>query len=543
MDSEYENRMRILGTFPRGYIGTFHSLGAKILRYETPAFGRKKNFSIFDDSDSWSIIKKIAKRYANEKPKLMPGEIGEVIAGIKNGMARAEDFSESPRTDKKLLFQAYEEYEASLMSQNAFDFDDLLEKVVRLFKEQPAVLEKYRRRFTHLMVDEYQDINNIQYDLIKLLAGESKNLSVVGDQNQTIYSFRGSNIHIFLDFPKDWPESLIVVLEDNYRSSGNILGVASELIAKNTIRLEAAKGTLRPVNEPGPLVQLYEAGDEEDEAEWVGEKIQTQIISDETEGNPPRTFAILYRTNAQSRAIEQVLLARALPYRVFGGLRFYDRLEIRDVVAAMRYLSNPLDEISRTRLEKNLTKTRFRLFEAAIPSIVNLRPSEAITHFLSVVRYSELLQKGYVNVAEREENIMELIRFADGFETLEEFLEQASLLQATDSVKGETTTKIPPVTLSSIHLAKGLEFDEVFVIGVNEALLPHSRSYGTLAEMEEERRLLYVAMTRARKKLSLSFYDLPSRFLSELPQEFLAFENPSGSMRSFDDEERYISID
>jgi len=532
-----------LGIFPYGYIGTFHALGAKILRRETPAFGRKKNFVIFDDSDSWSVIKKIAKRFANEKPKLMPGEIGEAITKIKNGMLPIRELEESSRIDKQLLLQAYQAYEASLATQNAFDFDDLLEKVVRLFKESPEILEKYRRRFTHLMVDEYQDINNIQYELIKLLAGESKNLSVVGDQNQTIYSFRGSNINIFLNFPKDWPDSLVIILEDNYRSSGNILESASKLITQNTIRLESASGSLRAVNGAGPLVQIYEATDENDEAEWVGEKIQTQIISEETEGIPIRTFAVLYRTNAQSRAIEQTLLARSIPYKVFGGLKFYERLEVRDVVAAIRYLSNPADEVSKTRLEKNLTKTRFKVFDAVADSFRGIRPDQAIKEFLATVRYFENLEKHYLNVPEREENIMELLRFAQQFETLEEFLEQVSLLQSTDSIKGESQTRIPPVTLSSIHLAKGLEFDEVFIIGVNEGVLPHSRSYGTLAETEEERRLLYVAMTRARKKLSLSFHNLPSRFLSELPQDLLAFENQSGETRAFDDEERYITLD
>lgn len=532
-----------LGIFPYGYIGTFHALGAKILRRETPIFGRKKNFVIFDDSDSWSVIKKIAKRFANEKPKLMPGEIGETITGLKNGMLDIRDFKNSDRTNRQLLFEAYEAYESSLESQNAFDFDDLLEKVVRLFKEQPEILAKYQKRFTHLMVDEYQDINNIQYELIKLLAGNSQNLSVVGDQNQTIYSFRGSNINIFLDFPKDWPDSLVIILRDNYRSSGNILEAASQLIAKNTVRLENGSESLRAIHGAGPMIQLYEAVDEDDEAAWVGGKIQTEIISQETEGTDPKTFAVLYRTNAQSRAIEQNLLARAIPYQVFGGLKFYDRLEIRDVVAALRYLSNPADEVSKSRLEKNLTKTRFKLFEAVADDLRAVQPSEAIRGFLANTHYSEHLEKHYTNVIDRQENVSELIHFAHQFGTLEDLLEQVSLLQSTDSIKGGGRTNITPVILSSIHLAKGLEFDEVFLIGVNEGILPHARSYGTLLETEEERRLMYVAMTRARKKLSVSFYDLPSRFLSELPQDLLLFENQNGETRAFDDEERYITLD
>ncbi len=532
-----------LGVFPYGYIGTFHALGAKILRRETPAFGRKKNFAIFDDGDSWSVIKKIAKKYADEKPKLMPGEIGETITHIKNGMLPIEELENDQRIDRQLLLQAYHEYEASLERQNAFDFDDLLEKVVRLFSTAPEVLQKYRKRFTHLLVDEYQDINNIQYELIKLLAGESRNISVVGDQNQTIYSFRGSNINIFLNFPKDWPGSQVIVLEDNYRSSGNILEAASTLIAQNSIRLEEASGKLRAVNPPGPMIQLYEASNEEEEAEWVGGKIQSAIISAEMENSPQQTMAVLYRTNAQSRAIEQTLLARAIPYRVFGGLKFYERLEVRDVIASVRYLSNPEDEVSKTRLEKNITKTKFKLFAEKAGEIRELKPTQAITAFMRTVSYIEHLEKHYLNVSERQENIMELLRFAQNFSTLEDFLEQVSLLQSTDQIKGETPSNLPPVTLSSIHLAKGLEFDEVFLIGVNESILPHARSYGTLAELEEERRLLYVAMTRARKKLSISFHDLPSRFLSELPQELLSIESRNGEIRDFDDEERYITLD
>lgn len=527
-----------LGIFPHGYIGTFHSLGAKILRRETPIFGRKKNFAIFDDGDSWSLIKKIAKRFADEKPKFTPSEIRETITGIKNGMISYDDLSSSTRLEDVLVCRAYEEYEELLMAQNAFDFDDLLEKVVRLFKESPSALQKYRHQFTHLLVDEYQDINNIQYELIRLLAGESRNVSVVGDQNQTIYSFRGSNINIFLNFPKDWPGAMVVLLEQNYRSSGNILEAASALIAHNTTRLDEATGKLTPVLEAGVPIHLFEASSEEDEAEWVGEKIIEAKIENRT-----KSIAVLYRTNAQSRAIEQSLLSRGIAYRVFGGLKFYERLEIRDIVAGLRYISNPADEVSKTRLEKNITKTRFRKFAEEASGWSSLTPSEAIGAFLKNTGYLELIAKNFLNAAERQENILELIHFAQGFETLEEFLEQVSLLQSTDQVKGEGESSEEPVVLSSIHLAKGLEFDEVFVIGLNEAVLPHARSFGTLHEMEEERRLLYVAMTRARKKLSLSFYDIPSRFLSELPQELLSFEGGDGPMRSFDDEERYITLD
>jgi len=516
------------------FLGTFHSFGSRVLRREAKHLGRNMNFAIYDDGDSFTLVKKIVKSLKDETDET-PSYFAEHITALKNGMMTFEEVAALGKQEGEMVRRVFGRYEEALQANNAFDFDDLIDKVVILFKNYPDVLERYRRRFTHFLVDEYQDLNNRQYDLIRLLAGDHKNVSVVGDDQQTIYSWRGSNFEIFLNFERDWPDAQVVLLEENYRSSGNIIAAASELISHNS---KQKKKKLWTKNEPGEMVRLIETADEEDEAAWLVEDIM-----EARRAAPEESIAILYRTNAQSRPLEQALIEEQIPYRIYGGLKFYERREVKDIVAALRYAANPLDSVSRERLEKEFTKTRFRALEPRLRESGALRPTEIIELFIRETDYYTYIAKNLTNILDRRENIAELIRFAAEFEELPPLLEHVSLVQSTDTPSSEQGSRMP-VQLMTMHLAKGLEFDRVYIVGVNEGLLPHNRSTYNLAELEEERRLMYVGMTRARKHLALSFYDVPSRFLSEIPSEYLDFKSQVSDAEEFsDDEERYITYD
>ncbi len=552
------------------FIGTFHSLGAKILRAEARALGRTAGFGIFDDSDSLQIIKKIGKKTGLfvDRRSTAPGPIhfSQKISRIKNGVVELHEFESSSRTEDQLVFSVFELYEKELENHNAFDFDDLIEKVVEIFKKQPSVLKKYRTRFRYLLIDEYQDLNNVQYELVRLLAGRGGSVSVVGDDQQSIYAFRGSNFELFLNFERDWPDATVVMLEENYRSTANIIQAASGLIQHN---IHQKPKQLWTKNETGSALKIIEAADENKEAAWIAEevyKLKSLEVEKLNKDDLPTyelknlpTIAVLYRTNAQSRVIEQELLERDIPYQIFGGLRFYERREIKDIIAALRYAQNPRDSVSSERLEKSLYKTRFVKFKESLADARAESPPELIDIFLKATGYFELIERNFSNAEDRRENIAELLHFASQFKDLPLFLEHIALLQPADQLakgkrprayskdqRAERHTPQAMCQLMTIHLAKGLEFDTVFVAGCSEGLLPHNRSLRSAAEIEEERRLLYVAMTRARKELSLSFFDIPSRFLGELPPELTTFESLSADGRRFsdlDNEERYITLD
>lgn len=540
------------------FLGTFHSLGSRILRREAHRLGRTANFAIFDDQDSFQLVKKVAKGLglADTKSRSArrgergPAFLADRISRIKNGMLAA-DLLEESHPDGALIAAAYEDYEKELVKQNAFDFDDLIEKVVRLLKANPDILAGIRARFTHVLVDEYQDVNNMQYELVRLIVGDSGRVSVVGDDAQTIFSWRGSNFEIFLNFERDWPNAQVVVLDQNYRSSKHIIAGASAVIAENQ---KQKQKNLWTENDEGSKIRLIETLHEDEEAEWIANQIAEEMIARSAEGEAPRSTAILYRTNAQSRAIEQALVRHRVPYRVYGGLKFYERKEIRDAVAALRITANPKDDVSRERLEKAISKTRLARFVEALGTVSAREPAALINLFLETTGYLDLLERTETNVRDRKENIAELIVFAGRFNALPQMIEELTLLQATDAVKGarnnrgaggvERKEKSAYVELMTMHLAKGLEFDRVFVAGVSEGLLPHARATSNDAELEEERRLLYVAMTRARHDLTLSFYDLPSRFLSAIPERHLAFTSLTSDAQTFeDDEERAITLD
>jgi len=526
-----EGNIRGLRTKP--YIGTFHSFGARILRAEAKHLNRTPDFIIFDEQDSFDLIKKIMKGMNFSPKEQKPSEFRHFVSAVKNGIALAEEAA-PPGVGPATAKEFYERYEDGLAEHNAFDFDDLLQKLVWLFEERPEILEKYRERFRHILVDEYQDLNNVQYALLRLLSGSGGALSVVGDAAQTIYTWRGSNIKIFLNFEKDWPGAQVVLLGENYRSTPNIIAAASDVLLDERMLSKNLKYKLWTENPEGEPVMLLETANEEEEAEWMADKIGEMA--------PGKSAAILYRTNAQSRALEQSLLRRGIPYRVFGGLRFYERREIKDILAGLRYALNQKDAISRERLEKTILKTRFRRFAESLSEGRDKNPLKLIKLFLESTDYLLYIERTMTDPADRRENIAELIRFASEFKTLPPFLEQIALLQSADNLNKQKNEN--GVVLSTIHLAKGLEFDSVYVAGIKEGLLPHARSFYDEDALEEERRLLYVAMTRAKKKLVLSFYDIPSRFLSSLPEEGMIYENLNSSpARPLSDEERCISID
>lgn len=575
------------------FIGTFHSLGARILRNEARHLGRKPNYVIFDDHDSLQLIKKILKEEGIKGRELGPAFFSRRIAAIKNNLLPPQDLLSTEKPQDALAHKIFLRYEEGLKKSNAFDFDDLIEKMVRLFSARPERLQIYRRRFTHILVDEYQDLNPAQYAFVRLLASERAQLSVVGDDQQMIYGWRFANLETFLNFEKDWPDTQIVLLEENYRSTSNIIRGASAVIAQNKRQKPKQLWTKNPA---GKLIKILEAEDEEEEASWIADEIENVFAALDAGENREVVkvghVGILYRTNAQSRAIEQALLERNIPYYIFGGLKFYERREVKDVLAVLRYISNPADVISLERLQKTFTKSGWGRIEEGLRASSNANrtgrgrsPLETIKLFLETADYFRYLQKNFPNALERQENIAELMRFASNFSDLPSFLEQVSLLQSTDMPGGDAKKEAANVNLNdrqeknfpheasasphagsrlakqekseenrsprgaqvhlmTIHLAKGMEFNRVFVLGAGEGLLPHARSLSSDDEVEEERRLMYVAMTRARQELSLSFYDLPSRFLFEIPQELVEFQSLISERTVLDDsEERYITLD
>lgn len=492
------------------FIGTFHSFGAKILRQEHQLFNRTKSFTIFDNDDSLSLLKKLLKNLNLNKDKFNP-----LI--IQNKISKFKDELVSPNTD--LDEKIFNEYERALVLSNAFDFDDLIEKPVRLLTTNPKILEEYQNQYHHILVDEYQDINTAQYQLVKLLAKKHRNLSVVGDDAQSIYAFRGADFRNFLNFERDWPKARVVFLEENYRSTPIIIRAANEIIKNNKLQKQKKLWTQ---NAEEHLIKVFVADDEAAEAEWlVGE-----IVKLARNKSPLEQIAILYRTNAQSRAIEQALIYSRIPYQIFGGLRFYERKEIKDIVAGLRLANNPQDAVSAERLIKNLPKYKSQVLLENLPRLAHeLSAIQLINYFINNTDYFDYLEKNFKNYQERIENVKELIAFAASFgdrpDKLSGLLEQISLAQSHDQANGGRA-----VNLMTIHLAKGLEFDNVFLVGCSEGTLPHHRSFNTNEEMEEERRLMYVAVTRAAKKLFLSFSNIPSRFLYEIPPELISYDGP-----------------
>ncbi|MDO8442648.1 MAG: UvrD-helicase domain-containing protein [bacterium] len=546
------------------FVGTFHSFGVKILKNEAVYFKRTKNFTIFDNDDSLSLIKKILKEKDLPKERYNPiGVLGK-ISNFKSELTNIDEINPENVFEVKII-ETYREYEAVLQKSNAFDFDDLITKVVQVFNEQLEVLTRYQDQYEYILIDEYQDINTAQYQLIKLLSQKHQNVFAIGDDAQSIYKFRGSDFRNFLNFEKEWPKAKIIKLEQNYRSTSIIVSASSAIIKNNK---QQKPKELWTKNAEGELIKITAYQNAEEEAWGICEKILahlkpgergieqlknvspaktgvTNVFLDEPETKNELVkigeIAILYRTNAQSRAIEQALIQSQIPYEIYGGLKFYARKEIKDLIAGLRYAYNPKDAASIERLDKNFAKSKSKIIFERLPELAKeLTLVQIMSYFMESTDYAGYLVKNFKNPSERMENVKELINFASQYKDPYKFLEDVSLMSASD---GKPKLLKDSVKLMTVHAAKGLEFDNVFLAGCNEGFLPHQQSFFKADEIEEERRLMYVAMTRARKKLLISFYDLPSRFLGELPGDLIEFIKVSsyGERRmDWDDETIYI---
>lgn len=596
------------------WVGTFHSICGRILRQDIENFefpsGKKldKNFTIYDEQDSVAVIKNAIKKLNLDEKIYAPKLVKTVISNAKNKMQDAFSFSTFARDFKaQKIADIFEEYENALNNNNAIDFDDMLMLAVKLLEKCPEVREKYFNRFKHILVDEFQDTNQAQYSLIKMLYTNNyaveverskgrkveeidsktiqpfdcstiqpeinhqnlRSLCVVGDVDQSIYSWRGADFKIILNFQRDFKDTTLIKLEQNYRSTANILNVANAIIENNEERVDK---NLYSQKGEGDKIQYFESQDEADEANFIATTVKS------SDGNYNK-FAVLYRTNAQSRAIEEAFIAHGLPYRIYGGLKFYDRKEIKDIVAYLKLIYNPNDSQSFKRIinvpkraigettVKNLQaiadEQDVSLFEA-ISGTDGLKPilpvktldklkkfAEMILSFKSVSNTYELREfvslviekSGYLRELQQEntpesesriENLQELVNVAGEFESedpdnvLGEFLSQVALVSDIDGMENITNN----VTLMTLHSAKGLEFPTVFLAGLEEGIFPHSRTFNSLSELEEERRLMYVGVTRAEETLYLTSakrrqmwgeykYYNPSRFLQEIPQDLM----------------------
>lgn len=525
------------------YVGTFHSFCARLLRIDGKYIGLPSGYLIYDDDDSLSLVKKIMKN-ANINPKnFRPSSILGAISSAKGELLEPDEYVQFAKGYfGETAAKVYNEYQAELAKIGAADFDDLLMKTVKLFEKNPNVLSKYSGRYEYVLIDEYQDVNTAQYVLTKQLASVHGNLTVVGDAAQAIYSFRGADFRNILRFEQDFPNAKVFNLEQNYRSTGNILSAANAVISKNKAHPVL---NLWTQNAPGEGLTIYNAQNEIDEANFVVDRI---LNSTDSFGS----FAVLYRTNAQSRTIEEGLLHANVPYRIYGGVRFYERKEVKDILAYLRLIENPLDDVSRVRLEK-LGKARFKNFLAMVEKLGlgsvpshsltpadrkkgrTLTPVELIDKVLDVTGYIALIDDGTEQGLMRVENVKELKSVAQDYENLTMLLENIALMEGkvTPQKSHEGVVDTNVVALMTIHAAKGLEFEHVFLIGMEEGLFPHSRSMLDMSELEEERRLAYVGMTRAKEKLYLTYAtrrlyfgttsaNLVSRFVVDIPEELIS---------------------
>ena len=570
-----EMRARLERMFGRAvdalWLGTFHSICAKMLRDEADVLPFDKNYVIMDADDQRSIVKRILKDLNLDDKLYPPNAMHAIISNAKNQLISVEDFSANTYREE-VARRIYERYENALRNSNAVDFDDLLLWSVRLFDENPSIRERYSKRFEHVLIDEFQDTNQAQYDLVKHFSSYHQNLFAVGDEDQSIYRWRGADYRNVLRFESEYPDSTKLLLEQNYRSTQNILDAAQAVINENTARtpknLFSKRGS-------GSLITTYDAVDDHAEADFVVEDIMDRIAA----GNSSEV-AVMYRTNAQSRLLEESFLRAGIPYRLVGAQRFYGRKEIKDMIAFLRLVHNPNDMISLDRTI-NLpprgigNKTLEELGQAAVSASVlpvdvllslgrdgkdspyfasfSARTAVALASFggmlvkwrtasgtislpdlfdriIADTGYRTFIDDGTDIGEGRWENVMELRQLAFEYENsgLTEFLERVALVSDQDTIPEEQTAP----TLLTLHAAKGLEFSVVYIIGLDDGLLPHNRSFDDPEEMAEERRLFYVGITRAKDELVLvrasqrsNFgrfeYTIPSRFLDDLPQELL----------------------
>ena len=511
------------------FIGTFHAFCAKLLRVDGKYIGIPSGYLIYDDDDSLSLVKKIMKDNAISTKNFRPSSILSAISSAKGELIDENDYTQFARGFfAETVSKVYGIYQKELKNINACDFDDLLSQTVKLLRTNPQVLSKYSGRYKYVLVDEYQDVNTAQYELTKLLASAWGNLTVVGDASQAIYSFRGADFRNILNFERDFPKAAVFNLEQNYRSTQNVLSAANAIITRNTSHPVLKLWTKNPT---GEKLTIYNAQNEVDEANFVVDRIVSSH-------SPYSSFAVLYRTNAQSRTVEEAFLHANIPYRLYGGIRFYERKEIKDVLAYLRLIFNPKDNVAKNRIVK-LGKKRFEKFQEIVKKIEKAKkvykPIELIDKVLEATDYITLIDDGTEQGLMRAENVKELKSVASDFENLGTLLENVALMEGmiTPEKSYENKDSKDVVTLMTAHAAKGLEFDTVFVIGMEEGLFPHSRSMLEMTQLEEERRLAYVALTRAQKKIYLTFAtqrlyfgitstNLVSRFVTDIPEELIS---------------------
>ena len=532
-------------------IGTFHSVCARILRENGRAVGLPSRFSILDSEDSLRIIKNSLKKLEINPKQFQPTKIRAIISKQKSNLISLEKYAIDAEDNffPQTVAGVWEEYEKSLRKQKAADFDDLITKVVFLFQNRPEILEKYHEKWHYFLVDEYQDTNHSQYVLTKLLAGKSKNICVVGDEDQSIYGFRGANFGNILNFEKDWPNTKIILLEQNYRSTQNIIEAANSVIGKNKLRKPKK---LFSMLDKGNSLAIFDALNEKQEAEFVAATSEELLRS----GFKASDIAVLYRANFQSRALEESFIAYDIPYQVVGT-KFFERKEIKDVIAYIKAALNPDDALSLERiinepprgvgktglmnylagkslpaLKTEQIKNFFGFLEEAKGMLLKEKLSRALAFILQKSGYKNYLNDGTDEGIMRLDNLKELLslslKYDDDIETgVEKFLEDSALMSDQDNLDSTQQKPTEGIKLMTVHAAKGLEFPSVFVAGLEEGLFPYGQ-FREYHEEEEERRLFYVALTRAKEKLFLSFaysrnffgnkqVNAPSRFLNEIP--------------------------
>lgn len=577
------------------YIGTFHSVFARILRAEAEKIGYPRNFTIYDTDDAKSVVKTVVNELNLDDKLYKPATVYNRISSAKNSLITVAEYindygiqQEDARVNRPMIGQIYDLYCKRCFKNGAMDFDDLLLKFYLLLSTHPESLSKYQRKFKYIMIDEYQDTNAAQYQIIKLLGAMHENVAVVGDDAQSIYSFRGATIENILQFQKDYDEVKVVVLEQNYRSSQSILHVANNVIANNKGQLPKKLWTS---NSEGEKIKLVRTATDNDEGKYVSDAIQEMKLRNHYHNSD---FAILYRTNAQSRSFEESLRRMNIAYRIYGGISFYQRKEIKDFLSYLRIVVNPNDEealkriinfpargIGKTSIEKAILFANdnnisfWNVLERANEFGYKATTLEIISNFVTMIKMfqSELDKKNAYDLSTivgkstgiikelfndktteglaRYENIQELLNSIKEFtetptedgelldKSLGSYLQQITLLTDADENKGETDV----VRLMTIHAAKGLEFPVVFVGGLEETLFPSAMSINTREELEEERRLFYVAVTRAKARLWLTYANTryrfgnltqndPSRFIDELPEERLDRTFAGGNMRN-----------
>lgn len=536
-----ERIKKLIGNLPTlPVMGTFHSFCARILRREGKVLGLPPGFAIYDEGDALDAVKEAMGNLNIPTQKTSPSAVRATISGAKNELISSLEYPRYARGFfQETVAKIYLEYQKILEKNHALDFDDLLLKTIRLFQSEPTILTRYQIQFRYILIDEYQDTNPAQYLISKYLANRHKNICVVGDASQSIYSFRSADYRNILNFEKDYPNAKVFNLEQNYRSTQNILDAATAVISKNKSHPILKLWTEK---DRGEKIEVVEVRNEVEEAIFI----LNVIASEQSSRGNLSNYAILYRTNAQSRSLEEQFLKSGIPYRLVGGVSFYERREIKDILAYLRLLQNPKDSVSLKRAEKigkgRLSKV-LELADEMGPKLDQYNTLDLLNLILSKTGYLAYLDDGSDEGKGRVENVRELRSVAEEFPNLTDFLENVALVE-----NGYDKNEVgDAVTLMTLHSAKGLEFPVIFMVGMEEGLFPHSRAMLDVNELEEERRLCYVGITRAKEKLYLTYTrqrlyfgtrsnNLVSRFLADIPEQLIVSNSHFKDLDSYFDD-------